>query len=772
MPSIYPTIKIYLDTDNDGIPETDISSRVVSNIDGENGIFSNRDTERLPSIGSLRFRINNADGAYTDSSLYIGKTVCISVVYNEIEKNAFFGTITTFNIDSGEWGERKIDVTVSDWFNVANKTRFSTQLQTFLRANEGLETVLATLPNPPAYQRFDEGYETFASLFDSSTSKTRVYSELDKLSKSELGYLYLRFREKHDGETIRFENYLNRGSLREINKIPSSIGNSFLKKHGASSDNGYLKYHGVGISGKIRINQVEDASFNEIVDSDWNIAADSVINDMSITIIPRNTDTVPQVLYTLGSPIESGTGVKRHIVGGYSDPNGGTVVQAFDVVEPLGTTDYLFNSLEDGTGTDLTANLFVVFNYTSGYFDFGYRNDGPPGYLTFLQVRGKGIYKYNPIELISENVESKEDIVRTEISDYMTREYSSDLNTSKLFADSVIAVNRFPNKTLKSVTFIANTSEKLLSAFMYLEQGDKVQITETVPSHTGNYYIQGIRFTITLDGFIYFTWYLKEAVETVCEPIAVRCGTDNVGSRNAINYGVLPQLANMEKYSYSMWVKRLDSIAGSYAALITRSVDDGTGRRGNELSLNTNGSIDFYSYKTPSDGHWLYTNLLTGTNWRHLVVTYDNTSDKSNPEFWLDGVAYTPTIIGTPSGSTDNDSDCPLVLFNWTPAPGSGNEYYSTSLHDVEMKDVRVYNRILASGEVNTLYNNIDDYSTVQSGLMFNGIYAPHDNRTDYVNDSITADDLVLESVHGYAGIPYNEITTSGITRMLYGLDL
>ena len=63
-----------------------------------------------------------------------------------------------------------------------------------------------------------------------------------------------------------------------------------------------------------------------------------------------------------------------------------------------------------------------------------------------------------------------------------------------------------------------------------------------------------------------------------------------------------------------------------------------------------------------------------------------------------------------------------------------------------------------------SIANSEDDYSTVQDGLVFNGIYAPRDNIADYDGVTILEDDLVLESVHGAAGIPYNKsVASSGL---------
>jgi hypothetical protein len=228
-------------------------------------------------------------------------------------------------------------------------------------------------------------------------------------------------------------------------------------------------------------------------------------------------------------------------------------------------------------------------------------------------------------------------------------------------------------------------------------------------------------------------------------------------STKAIDFGILPYLANLEHYSYSMWVKRTGSLSSAY--LISRSVDFGAGRRGNYFSLNQFGTLTFASYKTPTDGAWWCPGVFTTlSTWQHVAVTYNNTTAKADPVIWLDGVSQAVTETSTPAGTSDDDSDCPLILFNIGPDPAvPGQVYEYDGVQQVAIKDVRIYRRELTPTDIAELVAGEDDYSTVQDGLLFCGPIAPTDNIDDYIGDTIENDDLVLEIVHGAAGIPYNE---------------
>lgn len=778
----YPQVRVYIDLNNDDIAETDISAKVCTVISLDHGMFGAKASNRTPSAGKISFSLRNDDGYYEHAAQLLGKWVSLTLTFGGVEKQIFYGYILDADIDSGQVDPRRVAVTVTDWLYTASNTRVrELAVETNKRADEALLLALGIVPGyrpytltpvgeidvPSAHPGtdFDKGIEIFPNMFDSAKSKTKLYAELDKIVKSELGYLYMKFRAGGNGEILRMENQYARGSTRPIRRTPINYAvPDLLKYHGAAATSGRLKYHGPSAtSGFIKIAEAQDASFNSHFDAGWN-SGKMVINDFSVTNTPR-TNQAGVVLYTLGSPIPFGAGERKRLGFEYTNPAGGAIIQASGAT----VTSYAFNSQADGLGTDLTANFIFLQHSFPNSFGLNAENTGEAGYLITLVITGTGIFRYNPIEQNEQNEESQNDFVRTEISDSITREYSNNLNTSAQFAKSVIALRRFPTRDINWVSFHANDDEIRLLAFMFLEQGDKINISEIFPSYLGDYYIQGIKAKIAMGGLIDYTWYLEEEVKTMCAPIAVASGTLNTGSMNALDFGILPYLSNLPHYSYSMWIKRPDAGAGSYAALLCHSTDNGTGRRGNELSLNTNGTIDFVSYKTPTDGNWRYTDLVTGFSvWRHLVITYDNSTASADPVFWLDGTAYTPTEIGTPVGSSDDDSDCRLVLFNFPPNPLTADEYYSTSVHDVVLKDVRIYDRILSAAEIAELYAGQNDYTTVQSGLLFNGIYAPTDNIDDYIGDTLENDDLVLDIVHRAAGTPYSA-NTSGPTTMLSG---
>lgn len=767
MAAVYPTLKFYVDTNNDGDAGGDHSSAVVSNVEGQHGIFSYSDIERLAWVGSLRLSITNHDGFYNDRTYYVGRAIKVTLTLGIKEKQIWFGYITDFQYDPADWGTRRIHVTAVDWMQIAQNNRVEgLELELDKRMDEAVYTLLGTASVPPAYVRPEQGYETFPQVFDGLQSKSSLYSELDRIIKSEIGYGYLNFRDRSNGETFHAEDTFHRGSTHPLTQIPQDIITPSKIKWVNASASGNVKWVNADDEGYLTYPTFEDATFDRtMIDSEWE-AGQYIVNQVSVSWIPRRNDTGVVVLYSLGAPIEIGANQQVILHFGYKDPSAAsTTIQGFDVVTPVATTDYLFNELEDGSGTNYTSNLSLVSfegNVNEGIGHF--INKGPVGFLTFFRIRGKGIYKYNPVEDVLANAESQTEFMKLQHELTLVRDYSYRFNVGKLFARGLIGTYRIANKIMKTATFLANKSQQLMQAFMFLEVGDKVRITESQPSKTGDYYIQGIKFSITPGGLVYFTWFLKEGWETICEPISVEDATDTA-RQSALDFGILPYLANMNYYSYSLWVKI--STASAIGVTIGRSVDTGSGRRGNYLFLNGQ-DMEFKSYKTPTDGIWATSgNVITVGQWDHVVVTYDNTTDTADPKIYINGVSQTLIESSAPSGTSDGDADCPLILFNIGPDPTADEEYHEVS-QDIALKDVRVYNRILGQSDVDELFAGEDDYTTVQGGLQFQGIYVESSNITDYAGDAIfTDEDYVVEAVHGAGGRPYNETETSDSTMMV-----
>jgi hypothetical protein len=98
-----------------------------------------------------------------------------------------------------------------------------------------------------------------------------------------------------------------------------------------------------------------------------------------------------------GYQLASGSTAAQNTIWGSFAQTDDIQVAGKDVVTPVEVTDYEANALEDGSGTDQTANVDVAsFTAFGGGFKLVFNNTtGSPVYLTKLQVRGKAVRRRN-----------------------------------------------------------------------------------------------------------------------------------------------------------------------------------------------------------------------------------------------------------------------------------------------------------------------------------------------------------------------------------------
>jgi hypothetical protein len=200
------------------------------------------------------------------------------------------------------------------------------------------------------------------------------------------------------------------------------------------------------------------------------------------------------------------------IFGPYRDPITREVIGGTNFINPVATTDYTMNSAADGSGTDLTANFTVLASFTGQGVRFTIVNNTvTPAYLTKLQARGDGIYRYETM------------IEVTVAGTFGTRvlaidmPYQNDLSVASDIAAYLAAVQATGYPRVKSVKFLANRSLAWLTQALQREPGDCITVTETATGlSTGTlsmpgvkFYINGVRLEYHPGQILFCTWYLE-----------------------------------------------------------------------------------------------------------------------------------------------------------------------------------------------------------------------------------------------------------------------
>jgi hypothetical protein len=461
-------------------------------------------------------------------------------------------------------------------------------------------------------------------------------------------------------------------------------------------------------------------------------------------------DTSAQILFKLDKAFTIAPGQTFEIKGTYADPAGGLPINGQNMITPVATTDYLFNTASDGTGTNITANLQIVsitFG-TEGWTAMLKNTYTAPGWVTKFNTRGFGIYNYNPIQHLAQSQAS-----RTKYGTYfdtLDQKYKVDLYTGKIFADGYVEEERDPKTTLKKISIIANRSGFLMQAFLWIDIGYLVQIKIDKISLDGYYFIQGVEeFSIAPGGKVTCTFVIKEALSLLkgLSPIAVDFG--GLSSGDALDFGYLPQVSSddVTKLSISVWLY-LRSVNATYQTIVFNLAFGGGGvillMQG--AGGGSNRVVAFQSYKfLGSTGTWLSpTNVFNLNTWAHIVVTYEIVSG-AKPTMYINGALQTISESGATSGALRSHAGAPLVIGSSVRESGYHNGI------DGIIKDPRIYkNYILSQVEVTALYNGgVMAPTVVTDGLAFQGFAVRTKKLSSYVNQTLTNNLKVRDNVRG-----------------------
>jgi hypothetical protein len=712
------------------------------------GSPDNHPLSRLADVGSLSFWLNNSAGLYTPggptglSGWKKGIPIKWVVTYEGVD-HPYLYYLEDIQIKPNNQ-QKKIQVTCVDWFEHALKHPIvNPGIATDVTADTVFTTMTDEVAIQPAARDFDTGIETFATAFDTVTSKTKAYTEYAKAILSELGWGYLR-KDKTYGETLVFENADARHGWRDAEDLPLGASSSgFLLK-----EDGFYLLQESGF--KIILGEVGPVTFDGSIWENFEARyGEHVINRMTVYANPRRLDASAQILFQLDEPIAIGSGRTVEIKGTYANPDGGLPVNAQDMITPVITTDYLVNTISDGSGSNISADLVLVSTtYGTEGFTHRVRNDNAAaGYVTKYNTRGTGIYIYNPIEHAASNSDSIDEFETQ--SESLNQKYKSDLGSGSVFVESVVDEFNQPQTVLNWIEFTANKSDENMLAFLYTDIGNMRYIEIDELGITGNYYIQGIEATMN-GSLIKVKWFVKAALSLLAgcglTPIAIEYAGGS--ATDGVNFGYLPRVSNISERSWSFWIYPDAAPVTTSDQIIGIFSDD----NGDLISLTTDLKIQLFTKAYANPGAWTTdaSSVPTG-QWVHVLVTYDRSSASNNPVIYIDGTSETVTETLTPSSTFKTEDGVSLVVGNWKTA----TEDY-TRPFDGKIFDPRIYEGILTSGNATTLYNSgtpdetlLTDQST---GLLFQAFAVRTAQAASYIDDTLDSTMTVRDNIFGAIG--------------------
>lgn len=344
---------VSFDWDGDGIFESNEAyyfigmdvSRGRQGFINENGIGF----KEIPT-GRAVLKFNNSTKRYdawnTSSAIYpyVNYGVAVQVRVRPLTGSTIYPVIRGIvsDIQASGYGEKAtVSFTILDGLEYMRNTNARVAMQQNITVDDAINLVVSSSGYPYG-GIYDTSIETIPYWW--SNGNDRAMTELERLSNSFMGYVFADRQNKI--------NFVARGTPKDI---------------------------------------IETFEQGEILKDVYNPQPYSLYrNVVRLKVHPR-TSASTGTIFQMTEVVSIAAGETFTFFADYSYNNEPT--PAINVVTPVATTDYLFNSQADGGGTNYTSNLTITF------YDFGesakvsITNGGSTGYLTLFKIRGDAIYE-------------------------------------------------------------------------------------------------------------------------------------------------------------------------------------------------------------------------------------------------------------------------------------------------------------------------------------------------------------------------------------------
>lgn len=440
--------------------------------------------ELVAGAGQLTFNLRNdnrnsgatlgyysPENASKRSGWALGIRIRVRATYLATTYTVFIGWLKTISPSSGKYAQREVACTVVDWMEWATRfpiTGIATMTST--TADLVLSAIVARVPVQPVATSYDTGSDTYPYALDTSRQEnSNVLTEGQRLMQSEYGRLYT----KADG-TLKMES-----------------------RHSRS-------YSGTPT---ITLQDADIRNFNV----NYPLQVTNVVRAVAY---PRAVDTGLTTIFSLnGTPPGISPGTTARFICPYVDPTQNSArIGATSVATPTSSDgDFVFNSVSDGSGTNLTSSFSVTSSIGADATLLKIVNNHASlvGYPTTLRIRGISLTTYKPITTIQTSTSSVDSYGQTTIT--LDMKYQSDSAIADALGNWIVGLWGQPRAYDCKVTFCPNsplnTQDLFLAAFTY-DIGTSVQVVEGV-NGTFTRWIDGVEMVLLSGQILEVTWYLS-----------------------------------------------------------------------------------------------------------------------------------------------------------------------------------------------------------------------------------------------------------------------
>jgi len=476
------------------IPDVDLSSPISI----QRGNQGTSLVDIMATTGSASFDLDNSTdnsagllGLYSINNIntlpgwHPGIPIKLTVRFLAVDEPIFFGKMVSAEPQSGKYGNRKVTVNCVDWMEEAATAKASgIPVQINKRSDEIFALLLEVIERQPVATQIGIGADTYPYALDNALDgDINVMSEWQRLLDSERGYAFV----KRNGTLV----YQGRHRRTNLFSLSATITDE------------------------------------DIMNVDTSRGIEEVYNKAQVQSHPRRVDALAtSILFSLASKPRIERNTSSNFNAPYRDPSArATRAGGLNMVTPVITTDYTFNSLEDGSGTDLTHQLDVTIpnGFGGNSADVLVFNNGPQdGFLTKLQLRGRGVYDYETVLSEAESMASRVKYGLREFT--LDQPYQSDPLVSEDTAHFIVAQTKHLITQVRGVSFIGNREERLMRYALQVDIGDRVHVEETMvgtvpvtpvdePQAVSalEFFVNAVTLTIVEGPMVYCTWGLVPA---------------------------------------------------------------------------------------------------------------------------------------------------------------------------------------------------------------------------------------------------------------------
>jgi hypothetical protein len=445
------------------------------------GIDGSDVTSRVASPGSLSCLLDNGQsnsagllGYYspdhTNMRANFGRDTLIrlKITYNGTPYYKWRGFIADLEPTPGQFLDRQTPLSATDFMQrmVEHKLQ-EIAVQENKRSDQVMDTILDNMAVAPVNVSLDTDKFTLPfALHSEQDERTTAMGATQKLCQTVLAYAYIR-GDTTDGETFVFQ----REETRAATPVAATLDNT--------------------MSG-LKLSRPTDNKHNHLVGQ----------------IHPARVDTdATTLLAYLDNEIPIAGGETFAITLRFRDPlNQASRISAKDVVTSLvGDLHYRMSAFAGGTGTDLTAHLTPTVVAGGNAVRIALTNgSGTRGFINQLNIYGKGIYLYAPVEIHVESGAADKQLNY----DFF---YLADPYRATTFLTHLHARASSETSNVENVWFYADTNATLMGYAMTLDIGDRVSLTENATGLVGEYIINKVTYTLTTTRGLRVDWELEPA---------------------------------------------------------------------------------------------------------------------------------------------------------------------------------------------------------------------------------------------------------------------